>query len=215
MLIQLKENRRIKYHLLRAKNTLYIFFLFILCGCSEPPDAFAIDKATQHPLAMVILEKDDSLKLKQLIDDGIDINAKDPGGNTLLLNAAYHNASKCAQLLIAEDATIDAVCFGGNTPLIMACTNRAVEVAKILIDAGADVNAKSSHGNCPLGCAVLSCKYDTLCSKSEVLVKLLIDKGANVNSETSLGIKPLNYAREPGLQKIEALLIQHGAVEGK
>lgn len=196
-----------------GKIIFYIVISLTLFACKQP-DIFAIDPNTHHSYSLPILEKDDSVKLQQYINEGIDVNAKDGIGNTLLMNAAYHNAVKCARLLIKENASVDVIGFNGETPLMMACHN-SYDIATILIEAGANVNAKNRFGNCPLNFAIWECKYDTTCLTSEKLVKLLIAKGANVNSVTSLSTTPLDAARFIGATKIDSILVKYGAVEGK
>lgn len=91
--------------------------------------------------------------IKQLIKEGLDVNAKGHylptgGGSetTFLHVAATYNLPKVGRLLIEKGADINARDSQGCTPLHRAADESSCKTAKILIEAGADLNAQMSSG---------------------------------------------------------------------
>jgi len=85
--------------------------------------------------------------VKQHLDAGVDVNAKDDSGWTLLHSTAGYGHKKIAELLIAEGADVNAM--GGLlewTPLHQAAFGSHKEIVEVLIGKGADVNAKTKNG---------------------------------------------------------------------
>jgi ankyrin repeat protein len=92
-------------------------------------------------------EKGNITVVKQYLDAGVDVNAKDDSGWTLLHSAAGYGHKKIAELLIAEGADVNAM--GGLlewTPLHQAAFGSHNEIVEVLIGKGADVNAKTKNG---------------------------------------------------------------------
>jgi len=89
--------------------------------------------------------------VKQHLDAGVNVNAKDKYGGTPLHSAAWEGHKEVVELLIAEGADVNAKDVDEWTALHMAYTR---EVAVLLIDNGADVNAKTDDGQTPLDVAV-------------------------------------------------------------
>jgi ankyrin repeat protein len=111
-------------------------------------------------------------KLRTLIEQGADVNAKDIDDLAPLHHAAWKGDKKCVELLLAKGAAVDI--RGGKesllgifdifvlvpayilapssneTPLHIAAQQGHLEVVKVLLDHGADINAKRSDGETPL-----------------------------------------------------------------
>jgi len=75
--------------------------------------------------------------VKQHLDAGVDVNAKDNIGFTPLHYAAQSGRKEIVELLIAKGADVNA-------------KNGHKEVAELLIAKGADANAKGDDGKTPL-----------------------------------------------------------------
>jgi len=80
--------------------------------------------------------------VKQYLDAGTDVNAKDENGVTPLHQAAFYGQKEVVELLIAKGADVNAKEEDGWTPLHFAAMEGHTKVAELLITAGADVNAK-------------------------------------------------------------------------
>jgi ankyrin repeat protein len=76
--------------------------------------------------------------IKQLVQKGADINAKDYESNTPLHFACMYGHIEAVRLLIGMDAKPDVQASGlGRTPMKIAETNGYTEIVQILKDAGA------------------------------------------------------------------------------
>jgi predicted nucleic acid-binding Zn-ribbon protein len=108
--------------------------------------------------------------VKLLLDKGVDVNAKDTEGWTVLMYASEYGHTEIVKLLLESGADVNAKTEYGNTALICASVNGYTEIVKMLLEAGADVNVKSE------------CGYTALMYASEDghkdMVKLLLENGA-------------------------------------
>ena len=87
----------------------------------------------------------DTALVKNLLDEGADINAKD-NGLTLLMKAAAVGHQKTSKLLIDKGADIDAKSNEGGTALIAASMAGYAKIVELLINAGANIKAKNNMG---------------------------------------------------------------------
>ena len=102
----------------------------LLVGCIEPQNIWnAADEGNIE-------------EVKQHLDSGIDVNAKNQFGGTPLHFAAKQGHMKIAELLTAQGAKVNAKADDESTPLHSAAISGHKEVAELLIAKGAEVNAK-------------------------------------------------------------------------
>ena len=170
--------------------------VFIICSISLlSGDAFA------DPVHMAdAIMKGDLDRVKNLIEEGADVNAKDEIGRAPL---HFVKNKAVAELLIAKGADVNARTKDGSTLLHTMAWNGNKEIAELLLENGADVNAKHKKGHTPLHFAVRT-------GKKEV-VKLLLTNGALVNAKDEWGYTPLYWANKKGYQNIAELLLANGA----
>jgi hypothetical protein len=83
--------------------------------------------------------------IQALLDQGVDINARDINGCTALILASGNGRLDVVQALLAKGPDINAKC-GERTALIVAAWFGHREVVRVLLDKGADVNAKDHNG---------------------------------------------------------------------
>lgn len=138
-------------------------------------------------------------KVKQLIDNGVDVNEKTLCGKTPLMCASACRIwdSSFVEFLIEKGAHVNVKDEYGVTPLYVAVNN--LEIANCLLDNGADVN----NGKSPL--------LEALSFKSFDLAERLIEKGADVNVKDEYGMTPLHYAATHSDGFFVDLLINKGA----
>jgi ankyrin repeat protein len=144
---------------------------------------------------------------KLAVDEGVDVNEKNPDGYTPLHFANNIEDNKeFTKLLIDNGAEVNAKSKRGATPLHVAASTRngRTDIAELLVANGAEVNAKNTMGRTPL--------HETAAWSTDIgLIELLIDKGADVNTKDNEGITPLHSAVATGRKDIVELLIIKGA----
>jgi hypothetical protein len=140
-------------------------------------------------------------RIKNLIDEGADLEVKDTHGMTALLCAACHGRTDVVQILIEAGADVEARDTGNMTALLWAACHRRTAVVQILIDAGADVEAKDTHGMTAL---MTAAHYGYA-----EMVRLLLDAGADIAATCAHGLSALDRVSGPftiGKEEAKALL---------
>ena len=92
-------------------------------------------------------------KVKSLILEGINVNAKTQNGSTALFWASAKGHREIAELLIQNGADVNAKIRSGQTPLILACQNGHRDVVELLLNKEADTNVKNNAGRTPFDIA--------------------------------------------------------------
>jgi len=120
--------------------------------------------------------------VKQMIDDGVDVNQQDTNGISAL---HYAGTVEIAQMLLDAHANIDHQQNHLNaTPLMYAVKRSLPELVKLLLDRGADVNLQDKYGNTALHHV----------SDAEI-AKMLIEAGVDVNHENGRGYTAIYMQR--------------------
>jgi ankyrin repeat protein len=169
------------------------------------------------------LRQGEASKVRNAIEDGMDVNIRDADGNTLLIYAAVYAKKSDLEFLLAHGADVNAANKAGHTALMRAMPDLAK--VKLLVKHGADVNA-SAGGTTPLLIAagirsaddVLQyliengATLDRLRKRAEgvtalmsaarvdceACVRLLLDHGADAKAKTDAGLTALHYAAFKG-----------------
>ena len=92
----------------------------------------------------------DIAKMQSAINDGVDVNVKDPSGMPALNMAVENGHLSAVKFLLNNGAAVDITDKDGDTPLSRAIDHDNLEIAKLLIENGADLNVKDSGGWMPL-----------------------------------------------------------------
>jgi ankyrin repeat protein len=142
----------------------------------------------------------DAEAVKEFLDAGTDVNAKDKGRFSTLHFAVGGGHTEIVELLITKGADVN-VKDDGVTPLHFAARHGHEEIVELLITKGADVNVKDD-GVTPLHFAALNGR--------KVIVELLIAKGADVNAKDGGGDTPLDWAIDFKKTEVADLLRKHG-----
>src|SRR5829696_2414303 len=104
--------------------------VLILPGVGLAADGGLADAADHGNQALV----------RQLIERGVDVNAKGVDGATALHRAVNSDHLTVADLLLHAGADATAADRYGVTPLYLACLNGNASMIRRLLDAGADAN---------------------------------------------------------------------------
>ena len=160
------------------------------------------------PVAKVLLS-DDTQALKKMIEEGLDVNARDEEGDTLLLFTLANNDNlEIARMLLDAGADINAPSQrDGITPLLEATTmanELQKQAQKIYKNPAALKHTNISAGNLK-NRAVHQMQYATK------LTKMLIEHGADVNRETPYGTPLMNACTNEWNKEIVDMLLEAGA----
>ena len=137
--------------------------------------------------------------VQQLIDQGVDVNARDEIGKSALHLVAKAKPEVISALL-AAGADVNAKDQWDRTPLHFVAATGSIENIKLLLDAGAEVNAKTANDWTPIHGAA---KFGT---PENIMV--LLEAGADAAARTEMGESAFDLSpNNPKIAGTEALKI--------
>jgi ankyrin repeat protein len=142
-------------------------------------------------------------QLKNLLDQGMDVNERDEAGWVPALYAARDGLGDGLALLIQAQTELNAQNPDGSTALMLACQDNGVECVELFLKAGADVDAKNNKGWTP---AMVAARHGRI-----VCLALLIRAGCDVDGRDAFGWTALMHAANSCHRKGLALLIEAGS----
>ncbi len=168
------------------------------------------EKAKDANLFLKAIKNGDIERIKKLISQGADVNAKDNRGMTPLHKAAYYGQRQMAKVLIAKGANVNGTDTASQTPLHIAANFGVKFVPELLLANGASISARDIAGNTPLHAATDRPEV------SKDLLELLIAKGADVQARNEAGQTPLHRVsmirrRDKRLDIPAEVLLAYGA----
>ncbi|WP_265039233.1 ankyrin repeat domain-containing protein [Wolbachia endosymbiont (group A) of Yponomeuta plumbellus] len=193
-------------------------------------DMIEILKKAELDQGLLINARDGNLdKVKDLIAQGANLEAKDNNDNTPLHNACNNGHFNVAKYLIEKGASLKAKNKDNKTPLELVEQKGYTDIVEILkqtqlnldrelliavekedlgkvrdnIRRGANVNAQSSLGWVSVFWAI---QKDNL-----NIVKLLINNGADINAKDNESWMPLHWAVQLGSLDVVKYLVERGA----
>lgn len=144
---------------------------------------------------------DNAGTVKKLLEKGVDPNMLNEKGECALSMALKDEATKVADLLIADERTeVNFVNKNGETPLMFAALKGLLPQAQALIDRGALIN---KDGWTPLHYAA--------CYPDPKMMAFLLENGADINSRSPNNTTPLMMAAGYGSVKNVNFLLEKGA----
>ena len=164
-----------------------------------------LEESKSNPLFEAIKESN-AAQLKELLENGADIELRDGSGNTALICAAAGFTSACLELLLQAGATVNVQNKFGTTALINAVREHYGDIEKVsaLLKAGADANVVDSKGH--------SLIYWAIFGANEDVSLALIQAGVDVNIVNEGGVSTLMQAIEKGyIPEIVEMLLNAGA----
>ena len=167
----------------------------------------ATNHFNQTPLMHACVDGDRLDKIKMLLKNGANIQARDYYGSTVLHIASRNSKQEVVEFLLKlNEISVNATDNLNITPLMDACSNSGhLDNIKMLIQNGADIQASSSIGSTVL-------HFASALSNQEVIEFLLKSNEISVNATDNFNQTPLMYACYDGgrLDNIK-MLIQNGA----
>ena len=150
------------------------------------------------------MQRQQKVAVKELLTEGVDVNAYQLDGTTALQWAAYHNDLVSAKLLLGAGANPNIPNDYGMLPTLLAARNGSAAMLEILLNGGADPNLTFPTGETPLMSAAMT--------GITAAVETLLKNGANPNLiETTRGQTALMWAiAEEHIETVH-LLLTHGA----
>jgi ankyrin repeat protein len=126
--------------------------------------------------------------------------------------AALGRSDRLRKLLDQDASRANAFADDGFHPLGLACFFGHVGTARLLLERGADVNALSTNEHVQTAAIHAAAAAE---GRDEVtryeLVKLALEHGADPNLAQGGGFRAIDAARQNGDDRIEHLLLEHGA----
>jgi len=169
----------------------------------EDPNLVNAEKKGHTPMCEA-LQKDQEQIVLFLLQNGVDVDAKDKHGFTPLHYAAEKGHAQITGLLTAKGANVNATDTMGETPLHIAVLGGHQDVVLALLAAKASVNAENPIGRTPLHYAAREGHSDA--------VEALLAHGATVNAkDKSPGHTALHYAAYQNQKDVAELLLAEGA----
>ena len=143
--------------------------------------------------------------VRELLKQGVDVNAAQGDGMTALHWAASHGDVELTKMLLQAGANVRALTrINSYTPLFLAAREGNADVVGALLGAGADAKAVSSTGSTPLMLAAASGNVDA--------VAALLDAGAEIDGkEKARGQTALMFAAAYNRVDVINLLAKRGA----
>lgn len=149
------------------------------------------------------VQKQDKKTAQQLIQQHVDVNARQPDGSTALAWATHWDDLETATLLIRAGADVNLANDLGVTPLMLASLNANAAIAAKLFEGPANPNVTRSTGETALMMASRT--------GSAPIVKMLLAHGANPNAKTSAGDTALMFAAAERHADVARELVAAGA----
>ncbi len=165
--------------------------------------AASIAGAADVPLATAV-ERGDLPRVRALIAQGVDANARRVDGTTALHAAVHADRLDMVQALLAAGAMAAAADRYGVTPLYLACLNGNADIVARLLEAGVDPNTADPTGETALMTAART--------GVPAAMRVLLDRGARVDArDPEFQQTALMIAAREGHAGAVKLLLEHKA----
>jgi ankyrin repeat protein len=151
---------------------------------------------------MKAVKSNNVARVKELIQQGVNVNTLDTNGDAPLIQAAYEGYTEIVRLLLEAGADVSVVDPGMKaTALHAAAYAGRTEAAKLLIAYKVDIDKQGPYNG-------YTALHDALWQNHVETAKVLIEAGANLGLTTHEGQTPLAFARSRKQGELVALLEQ-------
>ncbi|MDT7042205.1 ankyrin repeat domain-containing protein [Candidatus Nitronereus thalassa] len=228
----------------RAQRMKIVFFSSLLgLGVLVTILSFAKPTMFMNAEEQRLLEavaQDDLATIRNLVKQGINVNAQDARGRTALLVAVEGHYFESAKVLLKAGADVNVQDDKKDSPLLLAGAEGTVDIMRLILQAKPDFSLYNRFGGTPLIPAaerghvdmvklLVNTKVDinhvnhlgwTALLEAIVLsdggprhqkiVQILVDAGADVHIADNQGVTPLEHARQKGFSEIVKVLESAG-----
>jgi ankyrin repeat protein len=182
-------------------RSLFAVAITLLIGCGSPPDdsppeepRSAAGQEVADPAAAARLEK-----VRQSLEQGLDVNQADADGRTALMMAAFEGYTEVVELLLNSGAEVDHRDGAGRTAVMYASSGPFPQTVELLIQSGAQVNRiDTAEGWTALMVAAAE--------GHQPVVEVLLRHGADIEITDQDGDAAIAHARKRGQTHIVDLL---------
>lgn len=174
-----------------------------ICGLTAAILATAATAGSADSPLADALQRHDRAAARRLLEQHVDVNARQVDGTTALHWAAYYDDPELTRELIDAGADVEIENRYGVPPLSLACQNGSGKIVELLLDAGADANATLRGGETVLMTAARTGRVGP--------VRELIARGADVNATERKGQTAMMWAAADGHAEVVDVLIEAGA----
>ncbi|CAD7713769.1 hypothetical protein LMG31884_07770 [Xanthomonas hydrangeae] len=156
----------------------------------------------EPPLHQAIRNQEPDL-VSLLLDAGARLDARDSGGWTALMKAAWANDADSVAKLLGKRAPVDTVSGDGWSALELAVSYADVGVVQALLAAGANVRRANPTGFTPVMFAVAR--------DDPAILDAVLARGADVGHANQAGVTALMLAAAAGRESVAKRLLAAGA----
>ena len=151
---------------------------------------------------MQAVTHNDLARVRQLIHDGVDVNARDAHQDVPLIIAAYLGYTTIVQALLDAGADVTALDPEMHaTALHAAAYAGHTDAAALLIAHGIELDKQGPYNG-------YTALHDAIWQNHIATAQLLIDAGADLQLRSHAGETPLAFAQAQGRTEIAALIAQ-------
>ena len=147
-------------------------------------DVNTMDPNGQNGLMIALREPSPKVAALLVHRPGINLNAPNAKGETVLMLAAFAGQLDIAETMIKKGADVNKT---GWTPLHYAASSGQLALVRLLLENHAYIDAESPNASTPL---MMASMYGTL-----EAVKLLIDEGADSSLKNQQNLTALQFAQ--------------------
>ena len=181
---------------MELRSVFAVIVVSFLVSCATTP-------RSPEALLSYSAERGDVNTARQLIADGVDIDARDKNRSTPLMAASYFGHKEIVHLLLDGEADLELTDNMGRTALMYASEAGNTDIAELLILQGADIDVRDNEG---LTALTIGCYFEQL-----EIVELLLTQNAEMDMYSDDGFTPLMSAAFRGNLELLSLLLQYGA----
>jgi ankyrin repeat protein len=165
-------------------------------GTSAPEVAEQTSPPSMDPATAARVER-----VRQSLEQGMDVNKADGDGRTALMMAAFEGYTEVVRFLLDNGAEADLRDGAGRTAMMYASSGPFPQTVELLVQSGADVNvADNAEGWTALMFAAAE--------GQQAVVLVLARHGADIEVTDQDGDAAIHHARERGQTHIVALLTE-------